>query len=465
MNGLQSLSTWSTYFNNPNSALLGVVAWFADRFGRRIALQTGCALIVIAAIIQTAAQNLGMFIAARFIIGVGIEFCMVPSPVLTTELAYPTHRAKFTSLGLTFYFAGAILSSWTTYATYRMDSSTWTWRIPSLLQLAIPSLQFIVLFWVPESPRWLVGKGRVEEARAFLVKYHANGHEDSPLVEHEMQDIQQHMPSQGLRLTWQQLWKTAADRKRLVLVIYLSFLTQWCGNGVVSYYLSLILDTVGITGSRDKTLINGILQIVSWVAAIIGSLLVDRLGRRPLWLFSIGGMLVSYTAWTVCSALYTKNDSPGLAKAVLVLIFLFQVHYSVGITPLSQSYSVEILPFHSRQKVMAMAYVGNSCANIFNSFVSPIALDAIGWKYYLVYVAMLVQFLIVVYFFFPETRGYKLEDISELFENKGIFLGRAKIQGNLNEAARQAAEEKVMKEADVELVEDVVLRTKTEPNS
>ena len=342
----------------------GVVAWFADRFGRRIALQTGCALVVIAAIIQTAAQNLGMFIAARFIIGVGIEFCMVPSPVLTTELAYPTHRAKFTSLGLTFYFVGAILSSWTTYATYRMDSSTWTWRIPSLLQLAIPSLQFIVLFWVPESPRWLVGKGRVEEARAFLVKYHANGDEDSPLVEHEMQDIQQHMPSsQGLRLTWQQvcilfrkrcqpiplepradrkqLWKTAADRKRLVLVIYLSFLTQWCGNGVVSYYLSLILDTVGITGSRDKTLINGILQIVSWLAAIIGSLLVDRLGRRPLWLFSIGGMLVSYTAWTICSALYTKNDSPGLAKAVLVLIFLFQVYYSVGITPLSQSESTK----------------------------------------------------------------------------------------------------------------------------
>lgn len=78
---------------------------------------------------------------------------------------------------------------------------------------------------------------------------------------------------------------------------------------------------------------------------------------------------------------------------------------------------------------------------------------------------MLVQFLIVVYFFFPETRGYKLEDISELFENKGIFLGRAKIQGNTNEAARQAAEEKGMKDADVELVEDVVLRTKTEPNS
>lgn len=121
-------------------------------------------------------------------------------------------------------------------------------------------------------------------------------------------------------------------------------MTQWCGNGVISYYLSLVLNTLGITGSRDKTLINGILQIVSWIAAIVGSMLVDRVGRRSLWLFSIAGMLVSYTAWTVCSALYNQHtgNSPGLAKAVLFLIFLFQVHYSVGITPLSQSKSISI---------------------------------------------------------------------------------------------------------------------------
>lgn len=124
-----------------------------------------------------------------------------------------------------------------------------------------------------------------------------------------------------------------------MLVLYLSIMTQWCGNGVISYYLSLILNSVGITGSRDKTLINAILQIISWVAAIIGSVLVDRVGRRPLWLFSIAGMLASYTTWTVCSALYARRDSAGLAKAVLVFIFVFQVFYSVGITPLGPSKS------------------------------------------------------------------------------------------------------------------------------
>ncbi|KAL4807427.1 general substrate transporter [Aspergillus unguis] len=459
MNGLQSLDTWYSYFDNPSSALLGVtnavmnlgpilfagvIAWCADRFGRRSTLQIGCTLIVIATAIQTAAQNLAMFIIARLIIGVGISFCMIPAAVLITELAYPTHRGKFTSMSFTFYFLGAIISSWTTYGTFRMTTSSWTWRVPSLIQGAIPSMQFFVLFRVPESPRWLVSKGRVEHARAFFVKYHADGDEDPALVEHEMNDIQQHIRFQEGHgaVSWKQLYNTSADRKRLSLILYLSLMTQLCGNGLISYYLPLILESVGITTSRDKTLLNGILQIVSWVAAVIGSLLVDRVGRRPLWLSSISGMLASYTAWTACSAVYNQQRTSSLATGVLVLIFLFQVFYSVGITPLTQGYPVEILPFHSRQKAMAMFYIGNSCANLFNSFVSPIALDAIGWKYYVVYIAMLLQFLVVAYLFFPETRGYALETISSL-----IRAG--------DEIDGQVVEEKGGFKPEVEFVENV----------
>lgn len=107
---------------------------------------------------------------------------------------------------------------------------------------------------------------------------------------------------------------------------------------------------------------------------------------------------------------------------------------------------------------MAMSYVGNSAANLFNSFVSPVALDAIGWKYYTVYIALLVQFLIVVYLFFPETRGYKLEDIAYLFESKRIFLGHAKVGPRLNENGPPVIDGTPLKEPDVELVEDVSLR-------
>lgn len=261
------------------------------------------------------------------------------------------------------------------------------------------------------------------------------------------------------------------------MVVYISFMTQWCGNGVISYYLSLILDTVGITSSTEKTLINGILQIVSWVAAITGGLLVDRVGRRPLWLFSITGMMISYISWTACSAVYETRQTQPLAVAVLVLVFLFQIHYSVAITPLSAGrflelmgaffgvmltlvagYPVEILPFYSRQKAMGISYIGNSFANLFNSFATPVALEGIGWKYYTVYIVLLAQFLVVVYLFFPETRGYGLEQISDLFESDKFFLGKVKLQHESFDRREDIKIGEGLKDAEVEQIETVVTR-------
>ncbi len=131
----------------------GPAGWLSDRVGRKRCIQFGGLIIIVSTILQTSAQSFGQFIASRFLIGVGIEFCAIPSPVLISELAYPTHRAKLTSLYNSFFFVGAILSSWSTFGTFKMSTSTWTWRITSLLQLALPLIQFIVLFWVPESPR------------------------------------------------------------------------------------------------------------------------------------------------------------------------------------------------------------------------------------------------------------------------------------------------------------------------
>jgi MFS family permease len=145
--------------------------------------------------LQAASQNVATFAVGRFFIGVGLEFCAIASPVLITELAYPTHRGKVTSLYNTFFFVGAIFSSWATFGTFKMSSS-WGWRIPSLLQIIVPCVQFVSLFFLPESPRWLVGKGKTEAARAVLVKHHAGGEEDSPLVNYELQEIKNHLLEQ-----------------------------------------------------------------------------------------------------------------------------------------------------------------------------------------------------------------------------------------------------------------------------
>lgn len=167
MNGLQTLPQWRDYFDKPDAPLLGAinamypvgkilglfpVAWLGDRYGRKVPIMIGLGLLIATAIFQAASQNIGMFLASRFLIGVATVFVAQPSPILITELSFPTHRGKMTAMYNTSYYLGAILAAWATYATFKIQS-TWAWRIPSGLQAAYPIIQCIFVFWLPESPR------------------------------------------------------------------------------------------------------------------------------------------------------------------------------------------------------------------------------------------------------------------------------------------------------------------------
>ncbi|KAL2857314.1 general substrate transporter [Aspergillus pseudoustus] len=458
MNGLQSLDTWASYFGHPSGTWLGLMnavlplgvivaavpaGLLSDKIGRRFTIMVGIIILVGSAAMQAASHNVATFILARFFVGVGMDIACVPAPVLISEIAHPAYRGIATSLFQTTFFLGAIASSWCTFGTFNMTGSTWSWRIPSALQAFFPILQFVGLFFVPESPRWLIANGRGEEARSFLVKYFAGGNADDPIVEHEYGQICARITAEhnAASLSWSALWKTPADRTRLAITVFTPFISQWSGNGIITYYLSIVLDSIGIKDSFTKTLINGILQIFNYIAAIAGALLVDRVGRRPLWLFSALGMLVTFTIFTVCSAVFNKTENHQVAVAVVVFIFLYYFHYDVAVTPLTFAYPTEIHPFHTRQKGLAICNFCNGLALMFNSFVNPIALEAIGWRYYLVYIALLIVISIVIYLFYAETKGYSLEEIADVFEGPRLVAGRAR-RHLVARAAGLAASEK-----------------------
>lgn len=193
----------------------------------------------------------------------------------------------------TMYYLGAILASWATFGT-QSHSSSWSWRIPSILQCGYPVLQLVFLYWVPESPRWLVSKDRSAEALEILAKYHAAGDARSPLVLREMSEIVETITMEQMAnaTQWSTLVATPGNRKRLFIVVCLGAFAQWNGIGVVSYYLTLVLDTVGVTDSFDQTLINGLLQVCLpspsriHSADNLRSLTSPRLSLPPSW--SIG---------------------------------------------------------------------------------------------------------------------------------------------------------------------------------
>jgi MFS family permease len=153
------------------------------------------------------------------------------------------------------WYVGSIIAAWTTFGTSHMESSSWSWRIPSLLQ-GVPALAVMgfVLLGLPESPRFLHAKGRTGEARALLVKYHCDGDVDDPLIEQEISEIEAliNADKAASQMRWSALYASPANRKKMGVVIAVCLLTLWNGQGVISYYFSPILTSIGITGATQQ---------------------------------------------------------------------------------------------------------------------------------------------------------------------------------------------------------------------
>jgi len=416
--------------------------------------------MLIATAIQTAAQNIGMFIGARFLIGFGLSFACIAAPVLITELAYPTHRAPITSLYNSTWYLGSIIAAWTTFGTFRIDS-TWGWRIPSLVQGAPSALQVILIwFCIPESPRWQIDHGQDAKAMKTLCYYHCNGDESDPLLNFEYNEIKDAIRLEKLAnksSTYASLFTNPGNRRRMLIIIPIAFFSQWSGNGIVSYYLGKTLDGVGIRSEGQKNLINGILQVYNLVTAYIGALVVDKAGRRLLFLTSTAGMCVSYAVWTACAATYAKSystvDADGYpigantsaGNAVLASIFFYYGFYNIALSPLLVSYTVEILPFRIRSKGLMVMQLCVSASLVFNQYVNPIAMDALDWKYYIVYTCWIAFEFCYLYWAVVETKGKDgrarpLEEIAQLFDGEQAhedlqFYGQALESGRPGEAA------------------------------
>ncbi|KDQ27391.1 hypothetical protein PLEOSDRAFT_1041589 [Pleurotus ostreatus PC15] len=436
MNGLQTLPQWRDYFHTPSGSMLGLLnamqnigslaaypfsPYLADGLGRKRTVFIGAVIMCIATVIQTASQSVGMFIGARFLIGFGLAFGACAAPMLIAEIAYPVYRGPLTSTYNSLWYSGAIVAAWSTFGTFKIKN-TWSWRIPSALQ-AIPAiLQVFLVLFGPESPRWLISKGKDELALNTLAYYHADGNRDDPLVQYEFHEIKNAIDldrTVAANVGWKALIATPGNRRRMRIIVALAFFSQWSGNGLVSYYLNIVLNSIGVTDPTTQLLINGILQIWNLGWALLAAALCDRLGRRFLFLTSGVGMLIFFTMQTVCSAEFAIHGSHAAAHAVIAFIFLFYASYDIALTPLIVSYTVEILPLPLRAKGFTVFIFAKSLSLIFNQYVNPVALRAIQWKYYVVYCCWLLFEVAFLYFFVIETKNRTLEETAALFDGEG----------------------------------------------
>lgn len=369
---------------------------------------------------RTSAQ----FLVMRLIVGFA-SFCnTMSSSALLLELAHPRQRAIAGALFNTFWFLGSTSAAWTSYGALTVPGS-WSWRLPVTLQLLWTVAQFFVIMFCPESPRWLIANGKEEQAIAAMTMYHANGRADDPLVQSELQRIRASAETerQSREVGWLALFSTSGNRRRLILSVIIGVATQWCGNGVINFYLAPVLRTVGITSSLRQQGINGGLQIYNWLLALGAALLAERAGRRRLFLASTGTMLAFMSLVTICSAFYSTTRSMAAGYAVIVFLFLFLGGYVIGLTPIPILYVNEIWPSRLRTKGTSIFWVSQALATCFNQYVNPIALQRIVWKYYLVYVAVLIAVGIFMFYYVPETKGLTLEEVSDIFDGHQDDIG------------------------------------------
>jgi MFS family permease len=188
--------------------------------------------------------------------------------------------------------------------------------------------------------------------------------------------------------------------------------------GIISYYLAAILDSIGVKNTLDQASLNLGLQIWNLLLSGVGALASERYGRRMLWLLSTIFMLVSMAVVATLTGLYAENGISSAGVAVIPTLFLFFAAYDISYAALFFAYPVEILPFELRAKGLAVTLLSDSIGIFSNQFANPVAFSRMKWRYYCVFLGFLSFFLFSIYFFFPETKGRSLEEVSQIFHKE-----------------------------------------------
>lgn len=142
------------------------------------------------------------------------------------------------------------------------------------------------------------------------------------------------------------------------------------------------------TSSTTQAYINGGLTIWCFLVSLFSAFFVDRLGRRTLFLFAGVGMLITFSVWTACSAVYAKTESASAGIAVVAMIFCFYGAAGAAWPGLTVSYTVEILPFNIRAKGLTLCFCFTALSGVFNQWVNPLGIERLQWRFYLVYIVV-----------------------------------------------------------------------------
>ena len=383
-----------------SSLLLGCVigaslaAFTSDRFGRKKVLLGAAALFTISSIGAALPRDLIQFAVARLLGGVAIGIASTLSPLYIAEIS-PAHKRGFlVSLNQFAIVSGILLSYCVNYLLTGAGPTNWRWMFASA---AVPSVFFLLtLLFIPESPRWLVQKGREAEAERFLSQIGG-----AEAAAGEIRAIRAAIAEESGKLL------DPAFRRALLVAIVIALFSQFTGINTIIYYGSIVfLEHVPHQTASTALWANVIIGAINFVATILGMVLIDRAGRKPLLISAYAGMALSLIA--VSAAIHFQ--APG--AIVLLFVLTYVACFAVGIGTGTWVMMAEICPTRIRGRAMSIATVCLWCGTL---LVTLTFLSLVSWLTapgaFLLYAIISIAALLFVWRAVRETKGRTLEEI------------------------------------------------------
>ncbi|KAJ5932548.1 hypothetical protein N7516_007037 [Penicillium verrucosum] len=381
-------------------------AYMNDRLGRRYSLMVFAVIFLVGAAVQVGAHHeIGMIYGGRVIAGFGIGGMSSITPVFVSENCPPATRGRVAGLFQEFLVIGSTFAYWLNYGvSLHVPEGTSQWRIPVAIQLIPGGLMLIGLFFLKESPRWLLTKGRRDDALKSLA-YIRNEPENSEAVQLEFAEItaaidEESQATEGL--TWRECLKPS-NRYRFFLAFVLMFWQQFSGTNSIGYYAPQIFASVGLSKTDSSLFATGIYGTVKVVATAIFLIVgIDRWGRKKS---LIGGAAWMASMMFIIGAVLATN--PPRPRSHIRLI---GVHCHVPWV-----YLGEIFPTRLRAYGVGFGAATQWLFNFVITEVTPRAINKIGWKTFLMFGIFCFAMGVFVIVFFKETKGRTLEEMDLIF--------------------------------------------------
>lgn len=387
-------------------AIIGAAAGgkMADALGRKKSLIILGIIFACGALLTAISPNLGFFIAFRIIVGFGIGAASMITPMYIAELAPPSIRGALVTFNQLAITVGIAVAYWVDLG---FANAGMGWR-PMFAVAVIPgAILAIGMFFLSETPRWLASKNRWDDASAAL-EHTIHGQEKQK----ELQEIRTALEEEK-KSSVKELFRPGL-RLALLVAVGLAIFQQFVGINTVIYYAPTIFGYAGFSSASAAILATSIVGVVNVLSTILSLFLVDRLGRRPLLLSGIFGMIVTLAAMGIVFLIGPQHAG----WFVLICLLVYILSFAIGMGPVFWLMSAEMFPNRLRGSGASIATIGNWGANLLVSITFLTLISVAGKPVtFWIYAFLAVLAFLFCWWLVPETKGKTLERIEAYWKN------------------------------------------------